>query len=98
MALLFASAAHAAAVTFAEHPELMTDWDARRTNKRLEPLQDYVPEVLRQSRCTGRSCRLALELQAHCRVHPHTQWVAFTISLHEELAILIRQLHLLETL
>jgi hypothetical protein len=47
---LFAPAAHVAGGTFAEHPELMTDWDARRTNKRLEPLQDYVPEVLRQSR------------------------------------------------
>jgi hypothetical protein len=38
MVLLFASAAHAAAVTFAEHPGLMTDRDVRRTNNQLEPL------------------------------------------------------------
>jgi hypothetical protein len=50
MALLFAPAAHAAGGTFAAHPEPMTDWDVQRNNNRLEPLQDFVPEVLRRSR------------------------------------------------
>ena len=37
-----------ALVPFVEHQELMTDWDAQRGNYRLEPLQDFVPEVNRR--------------------------------------------------
>ncbi len=37
-----------ALVPFVEHQELMTDWDAQRNIYRLEPLQDFVPEVNRR--------------------------------------------------
>jgi rhodanese-related sulfurtransferase len=37
-----------ALVPFVEHQELMTDWDAQRNIYRLEPLQDFVPEVTRR--------------------------------------------------
>ena len=37
-----------ALVPFVEHQELMTDWDAQRGVYRLEPLQDFVPEVQRR--------------------------------------------------
>jgi rhodanese-related sulfurtransferase len=37
-----------ALVPFVEHQELMTDWDAQRGIYRLEPLQDFVPEVNRR--------------------------------------------------
>lgn len=37
-----------ALVPFVEHQELMTDWDAQRGVYRLEPLQDFVPEVNRR--------------------------------------------------
>jgi len=37
-----------ALVPFVEHQELMTDWDAQRGSYRLEPVQDFVPEVNRR--------------------------------------------------
>ena len=37
-----------ALVPFVEHQELMTDWDDKRGIYRLEPLQDFVPEVNRR--------------------------------------------------
>ena len=37
-----------ALVPFVEHQELMTDWDAQRGIYRLEPVQDFVPEVGRR--------------------------------------------------
>ncbi len=37
-----------ARVPFVEHQELMTDWDAQRGICRLEPLQDFVPEINRR--------------------------------------------------
>lgn len=37
-----------ALVPFVEHQELMTDWDAQRNIYRLEPLQDFVPEMTRR--------------------------------------------------
>jgi rhodanese-related sulfurtransferase len=37
-----------ALVPYVEHQELMTDWDAQRGMYRLEPLQDFVPEVNRR--------------------------------------------------
>lgn len=37
-----------ALVPFVEHQEIMTDWDARRGIYKLEPLQDFVPEVHRR--------------------------------------------------
>lgn len=37
-----------ALVPFVEHQELMTDWDAQRHMYRLEPLQDFVPELNRR--------------------------------------------------
>ena len=37
-----------ALVPYVEHQELMTDWDAQRNIYRLEPLQDFVPEVGRR--------------------------------------------------
>ena len=37
-----------ALVPYVEHQELMTDWDAQRNIYRLEPLQDFVPEVNRR--------------------------------------------------
>lgn len=37
-----------ALVPFVELQELMSDWDAQRGAYKLEPLQDFVPEVLRR--------------------------------------------------
>ena len=37
-----------AQVPFVELQELMTDWDAQRQGYRLEPFQDFVPEVARR--------------------------------------------------
>jgi rhodanese-related sulfurtransferase len=37
-----------ALVPFVEHEELMTDWDTQRGMYRLQPLQDFVPEVNRR--------------------------------------------------
>lgn len=37
-----------ALVPYVEHQELMTDWDPQRNNYKLEPLQDFVPEVGRR--------------------------------------------------
>lgn len=37
-----------ALVPYVEHQELMTDWDPQRGIYRLEPLQDFVPEVARR--------------------------------------------------
>lgn len=37
-----------ALVPYVEHQALMTDWDAQRGIYRLEPLQDFVPEVNRR--------------------------------------------------
>lgn len=37
-----------ALVPFVEHQELMTDWDAHRNIYKLEPFQDFVPEVHRR--------------------------------------------------
>ena len=37
-----------ALVPFVEHQELMTDWDPQRGIYRLEPMQDFVPEVTRR--------------------------------------------------
>lgn len=42
-----------ALVPFVEHQELMTDWDAQRHLYRLEPLQDFVPEVARRLQQKG---------------------------------------------
>lgn len=37
-----------ALVPYVELPELMSDWDAQRSAYKLEPVQDFVPEVLRR--------------------------------------------------
>jgi len=42
-----------ALVPYVEHQELMTDWDAQRHIYRLEPLQDFVPEVQRRLQAKG---------------------------------------------
>ena len=42
-----------ALVPFVEHQELMTDWDPQRNIYRLEPLQDFVPEVNRRLKDKG---------------------------------------------
>ncbi len=44
-----------ALVPFVEHQELMTDWDEQRGMYRLEPLQDFVPEVNRRLKDKGLS-------------------------------------------
>lgn len=44
-----------ALVPFVELQELMSDWDAQRNTYRLEPLQDFVPEVGRRLRDKGLS-------------------------------------------
>jgi len=44
-----------ALVPYVEHQELMTDWDAKRANYRLEPLQDFMPEVHRRLQEKGLS-------------------------------------------
>jgi rhodanese-related sulfurtransferase len=42
-----------ALVPYVEHQELMTDWDEQRRSYRLEPLQDFVPEVARRLQAKG---------------------------------------------
>lgn len=42
-----------ALVPFVEHQEIMSDWDTRRSSYRLEPLQDFVPEVGRRLSAKG---------------------------------------------
>ena len=42
-----------ALVPYVEHQELMTDWDDQRAIYRLEPLQDFVPEVRRRLQDKG---------------------------------------------
>ncbi len=37
-----------ALVPFVEHPELMSDWDDKRTMYKLEPNQDFLPEIERR--------------------------------------------------
>ncbi|WP_028994615.1 rhodanese-like domain-containing protein [Azonexus hydrophilus] len=37
-----------ALVPFVEHQEIMSDWDEKRTMYRLEPNQDFVPEIERR--------------------------------------------------
>ncbi|TDM05483.1 MAG: sulfurtransferase [Ideonella sp. MAG2] len=44
-----------ALVPFVEHQELMTDWDDKRSTYKLEPLQDFVPEVMRRLQAKGLS-------------------------------------------
>jgi rhodanese-related sulfurtransferase len=42
-----------ALVPYVEHQELMTDWDEQRRIYRLEPVQDFVPEVARRLQAKG---------------------------------------------
>ena len=42
-----------ALVPYVEHQELMTDWDEQRRIYRLEPMQDFVPEVARRLQAKG---------------------------------------------
>lgn len=42
-----------ALVPFVDLQELMSDWDAQRNAYKLEPFQDYVPEVLRRLQAKG---------------------------------------------
>jgi rhodanese-related sulfurtransferase len=42
-----------ALVPFVEHPELMTDWDEKRFMYKLEPNQDFVPELERRLKEKG---------------------------------------------
>ncbi|MCK6391501.1 MAG: sulfurtransferase [Azonexus sp.] len=42
-----------ALVPFVEHPEIMSDWDEKRTMYKLEPNQDFVPEVARRMKELG---------------------------------------------
>lgn len=42
-----------ALVPYVEHQELMTDWDETRRIYRLEPMQDFVPEVARRLQARG---------------------------------------------
>ena len=42
-----------ALVPYVEHQELMTDWDPQRNNYKLEPLQEFVPEVSRRLQAKG---------------------------------------------
>lgn len=42
-----------ALVPYVEHQELMTDWDDKRAMYKLEPLQDFVPEVMRRLQAKG---------------------------------------------
>ena len=44
-----------ALVPFVDLQELMTDWDAQRNAYRLEPMQDFVPEMQRRLRDKGLS-------------------------------------------
>lgn len=42
-----------ALVPFVEHPELMSDWDDKRAMYKLEPNQDFVPELERRLKAMG---------------------------------------------
>lgn len=42
-----------ALVPFVEHPEIMTDWDDKRHMYKLEPNQDFVPEIERRLKDMG---------------------------------------------
>lgn len=42
-----------ALVPFVEHPEIMTDWDDKRHMYKLEPNQDFVPEIERRLKAMG---------------------------------------------
>lgn len=42
-----------ALVPYVEHPELMTDWDEKRFMYKLEPNQDFVPELERRLKEKG---------------------------------------------
>ena len=42
-----------ALVPFVEHPELMTEWDDKRHMYKLEPNQDFVPELERRLKDMG---------------------------------------------
>lgn len=42
-----------ALVPFVEHPEIMSDWDEKRTMYKLEPNQDFVPEIARRMKELG---------------------------------------------
>lgn len=42
-----------ALVPFVEHQELMSDWDDKRGHYKLEPLQDFVPEMNRRREAKG---------------------------------------------
>lgn len=42
-----------ALVPFVEHPEMMTEWDEKRFMYKLEPNQDFVPEVERRLKEKG---------------------------------------------
>ena len=42
-----------ALVPFAEHPEVMSDWDDKRFMYKLEPNQDFVPEIERRMKQMG---------------------------------------------
>ena len=42
-----------ALVPFVEHPELMTEWDDKRHMDKLEPNQDFVPELERRLKDMG---------------------------------------------
>ncbi|MEY4748014.1 MAG: hypothetical protein RIQ60_228 [Pseudomonadota bacterium] len=42
-----------ALVPYVEHPELLTDWDEQRRSYKLEPNQDFVPEVARRLAAKG---------------------------------------------
>jgi rhodanese-related sulfurtransferase len=42
-----------ALVPFVEHPEMMTEWDDKRFMYKLEPNQDFVPEIERRMKEKG---------------------------------------------
>ena len=42
-----------ALVPYVEHPEMMTDWDDKRFMYKLEPNQDFVPEIERRMKDKG---------------------------------------------
>ncbi len=46
-------AAADALVPFVEHPELMSDWDDKRSMYQLEPNQDFLPELERRLKDKG---------------------------------------------
>lgn len=42
-----------ALVPYVEHPEIMSEWDEKRTMYKLEPNQDFVPEIERRMKELG---------------------------------------------